>query len=261
MFGSNIVSYKFSENSLNEEEINIPKNIIDQKIFKEKIKCQNCGLKFKRNYFKIYIIDKEEELIDSNLILLCNDCFEVLESEKNPKNSILIKLPRNRLDHLSQAQIIYYLRYLYVIKYKMNEKEKTFSKKVPFRTFSLFQQTIIEDIIEETEEYFEDILTNVDEDDIADEDKDHKNLKYPDRLFNFIKKYLLEEEDTIEDLESNIIVLPLFENTIFKDELNILALYNNLRIDNIKNDFISFLNNNKKIFDNIDKIIEFLNKN
>lgn len=260
MNGSNILKIKFYDEFNLEDEINLDNNIKNKYIFKQKNFCQNCGIKVSRKFLDIHFLDFDINNFDNdNVVSICKDCHKIVHPKEYSDKSLIIVLPKNRLDHLSQAQIIYYFRYLYVLRYKVMEKEGILNHNSKIKTFLLFDSEMISEIFSETFEYFEELIDEID--DIEDEDEDFRKLIEPKVFWDFVNKYFSNDEDRLEEIEDEIIIFPLFEKDLFDNYLLILSLYNNLRNEKIKNDILNFIDSNKEFLNKPDALLEELNSN
>lgn len=251
----NLIKIKYNTNNFEfKKELNYNQEFKNKIIFKKNNCCENCTLKLTKDYLELHFIDYDiENIDDDNLIILCKDCHRICHIQDNMDKGSLFVIPRT-IDHLNQSHFIYYLRYIYVLRYKIFENDK---KKNKFTTIQLIEEEILKEIYEMSYEYFEELIDEAE--DLKDKDKDAKKLIDIKNYFNFINEYFINDEDKIEELEDNeeIIIIPTFEKTL--DFFTIIGLYNNLRNYQINQDMINFIDKNKKIFNNSDLYLKELN--
>jgi hypothetical protein len=205
-------------------------------------KCFNCNIKLHKKYLKIIKIEEDKNL-------LCQECFNLLKP--NNENSMIMIMPRNKLDHISQNEFIYYFRFLYILELhylEINEINKN------FKSSYLFQKKILDNILYETTEFFEEeLISETDEEEMENIGK----LYQPLYLREFINNYFKNDDEKKEDVENDIILFPLFQNNNY-DILLKTNLLNKINGNKIKEDLLTFINNNKELL-NISNSLKLLN--
>lgn len=240
-----------------EKELLIKDDLKSKVFLRDKNCCQNCGLDTTRKYLEVHFKDYNLENTSlENLVTVCKDCHKISHPNNNIHNDnvIIIVLPRNRLDHIKQSELIFFLRYIYVLKMKYFQDEGI--KEIP-KTFSIFNKEIVSDIFTETFEYFEELLDDVEK--LDEEDEDFKKLIEPINFYKFVQKYFFDDEYRIQEIEEEIIICPLFEKHIPEDYLYQLTLFNSIKIENVKELLLDFMETHEELL-NVKPLFKYLKK-
>lgn len=254
----------FKSNDL-KKELEIENNLKLKVFLRDGLKCTNCGYETTRDFLEVHFKDYNlENTTMDNLTTVCKYCHNIAhldtDFEERDKESLGYILVKNRMDHLKQSEIVFFLRIMYVLKLKELENN---GKEIKFKTLNLIKKELLSESVQEMMEIFEEIESEINGELENEEDIDFNMWEKitPKNLYELINNYFKSDQNNscVNDLKDRFVLIPLFEKELQNDLKQQITVLNSTINKEIESQVMDFIDSNSEIFE-FKELVKILNK-